>query len=946
FKDTPDGAGPLRYQAVPDRCERVAALAMRFAALRRKPAAEKRIAFVLTNSTQKAVKVGNAVGLDAGASLLALLTALREAGYTVGEVPTDADALLHELIDRGAYEGPTLRPDQLVRAAHLPAATYRRWQAELPPTSQAQMNERWGPPPGEALLTPAGDLAVPHLQFGNIVVALQPTRGYGLDPNAIYHLPDLSPPHSYHAFYRWLRDEFRADAIVHLGKHGTLEWLPGKGVGLSAACFPDAFLADLPLFYPFIINDPGEGTQAKRRTHAVIIDHLMPPLTQAGAYGELAALAQLIDEYYQVEQTDPSKLPILQQQIWQLIKQAHLDSDVQTILNWDSTTHVHPWEPTVTEDGTPVSLTEMRGKDFAHLLENIDGYLCELTGAQIRGGLHVLGRVPAGEELVDLLVQLVRLPNLNAPSLPAAVAASLGYQLEALLEAPGKRLERVRQGGPITASDALERIDAIARALLADLAAAAFQPSAVPAVVARHLGPSAVPEVAAVLQFVCTDLLPRLQRAEDELTNLLRALDGRFVPPGPSGAPSRGMVHVLPTGRNFFAIDPRALPSQAAWQVGSQLARELLERYLAEEGRYPEQVGISVWGTSAIRTQGDDIAQVFALLGVRPIWQPESRRLIGVTPVPLAELGRPRIDVVLRISGFFRDAFPHLIALVDEAIQLVAGLEEPLDQNYVRRHILAEEERRRAAGEPTEPARYRIFGAKPGTYGAGLLPLIDAQNWQSEADLAAVYVEWGGYAYTADRYGVDARAEFQRALAGVEVAVKNQDNREHDLFDSDDYFQFHGGMVAVIRALTGRRPKVYFGDSSNPARPRVRDLAEEAKRVFRSRVVNPKWIRAMEKHGFKGALELAATVDYLFGYDATADVLEDWMYERLAAAYLLDRETRAFLERTNPWALQGIAERLLEAAQRGLWEQPNPETLAALRAIALAADATLEARSE
>jgi cobaltochelatase CobN len=498
----------------------------------------------------------------------------------------------------------------------------------------------------------------------------------------------------------------------------------------------------------------------------------------------------------------------------------------------------------------------------------------------------------------------------------------------------------------VTASDALESIDARVLAVLRALAAAGWEAAAVPAVIEATLGQHAAPEVSAVLRFVCDELLPKLRRAEDEISNVLRALDGRYVPAGPSGAPSRGMAHVLPTGRNFYAVDPRAVPSVAAWHVGAQLARELLDRHRAETGHYPEQVGISVWGTSAMRTQGDDIAEAFALLGVRPVWQPENRRLIGVAPIPLAELGRPRIDVVLRISGFFRDAFPHLIALLDEAVNLVAALDEPPDQNYVRKHILAEEERRQAAGEPLAPARFRIFGSKPGSYGAGMLPLIESRNWTSDRDLAEVYVEWGGYAYTGEAYGIDARDELRRALAGVQVAVKNQDNREHDLFDSDDYFQFHGGMIAAIRALSGKPPRAYFGDSSDPARARVRDLKEEAKRVFRSRVVNPKWIRAMEKHGFKGALELAATVDYLFGYDATADVLEDWMYERLTAAYLLDEETRSFLERANPWALHGIAERLLEAVQRGLWEQPNPDTLAALRNLYLAADATLEGRSE
>jgi cobaltochelatase CobN len=374
----------------------------------------------------------------------------------------------------------------------------------------------------------------------------------------------------------------------------------------------------------------------------------------------------------------------------------------------------------------------------------------------------------------------------------------------------------------------------------------------------------------------------------------------------------------------------------AAWQVGQGLADDLLRRYLREEGRYPESVGLSIWGTSAMRTAGDDIAQALALLGVRPIWQHENRRVIGVEVIPLDELRRPRIDVVCRISGFFRDAFPHLIALLDDAVQMVIARDEPVEQNVPRKHALAAEAQLRNAGrtdeEAAREARYRLFGCAPGSYGAGILPLIDAGDWRSDADFAQVYLTWGGYAYTAQEQGVPARASFAHALSGVQVATKNQDNREHDIFDSDDYLQFHGGMIATIRALTGHNPRRYFGDSSDPARPRTRDLREEARRVFRSRVVNPKWIAGMQRHGYKGALELAATVDYLFGYDATAQVLDDWMYHTLADAYLRDEELQQFFADSNPWAWQAIAERLLEAVERGLWQDPDPLDLQLLRA--------------
>jgi cobaltochelatase CobN len=955
FKEPLDGADAVHYAPVADRISRVVGLALRFAALRRKLNRDKRVAFVLTNSPGKAAKIGNAVGLDAPASLLRVLTALREAGYRVGELPPDGDALIHALIDRCSYDETLLTAGQLANAAgRVPADEYRRWFDDLPEGQRRQMTGQWGAPPGEAYVHD-GHVALAGLEFGNVFVALQPPRGHGMDPNAIYHQPDLPPPHNYYALYRWLRDVWRADVLVHLGKHGTLEWLPGKGVGLSADCYPDSFLGDLPLFYPFILNDPGEGAQAKRRGHAVIIDHLTPPMTTADAHGELAELAQLVDEYYQVELLDPSKMPLVQQQVWDLIRRAHLEDDLKYLMQRGEDGHTHEWDDAVTADGTPVTLAQMRGREVSHLIQELDGYLCELAGAQIRDGLHVLGRVPDGEQMVGLLQALTRVPNLDVPSLRAAVAGLFGLDLDGLLAERGRPLDgvppalaRLADRPLVTRADALETIDDLCRHVCALLQWHDFRAEAVEAVIAQTFPGLAEGAGAAraVLSFVCERLVPALRQTTDEIGHLLAALEGRYVPAGPSGAPTRGMAHVLPTGRNFYAVDPRALPSAAAWQVGQELAREVLERYRAETGAYPETVGISAWGTSAMRTHGDDVAEVLALLGVRPVWQKENRRVVGVEVVPLGELGRPRIDVTVRISGFFRDAFPHLIRLLDDAVQAVALCDEPPGQNFVRKHYLADLAANVAAGlpEPERQARYRIFGSKPGSYGAGLLPLIDERNWRDDADFAETYVNWGGYAYTADATGVDARDAFRRRLGAVQVALHNQDNREHDIFDSDDYFQFHGGMIATIRALTGRQPRHYFGDTHDPARPAVRDLRQEALRVFRTRVVNPKWLEGITRHGYKGGLELAATVDYLFGYDATAGVAEDWMYEQVARSYALDPAMQEFFARSNPWALHAVAERLLEAAQRGMWAQPSEGTLAALRETLLKSEEMLEAR--
>ena len=979
FKDRADEA-PGLYAPHADRIARIAGLARSVARLRRLPRPDMRVACVLTNSGSKASQVGNAVGLDAPASLMTLLRAMRRDGYTVEGVPATSDDLMFSLLARGSYDDQhPLDPSHAHRFAR------RRYAAEfarMPPAVRTRMEGWWGKPSdrGHGLRDPgrwidkkiaskaaAGaetptrepwsddeDYLFAAMEMGHALVALQPPRGYGMNPDAIYHTPDLPPTHHYAAFYRWLATPvagggWGADAIVHVGKHGTLEWLPGKGVGLSSECFPDVLLGDMPLIYPSIVNDPGEGSQAKRRAHAVIVDHLMPAMTNADTYGPLASLNDLVNDYYSVEKLDPAKLPIVQQQIWELIQQTQLqaDLDLRAMLTRDHGDHTHQWDDDVTPEGVPVTLAEMSGNDVAHLIEDIDGYLCELGTAQIRDGLHVLGAMPA---LPDTLRALTRLPNGQVPGLQATLAAAFELDLEDLLGAPGARFDREHDVAGCncrTHADAIERLEMLARDLFMNLEAVGFQERAVDEVVEMRLG-RASGLVAEPLRFACRTLVPAIEQVTDEIDHVLDALAGRYVPPGPSGAPTRGMAHILPTGRNFYAVDPRALPSRAAWRVGQQLASELLARHLAEAQRYPEMIGIGVWGTSQMRTQGDDIAEVLALLGVEPIWDSQSRRIQDLVVVPLERLGRPRIDVTPRISGFFRDAFPHLIELVDRAVEMVVALDEPAERNYPRKHYLAE------VAKPTEAAldevearaRYRIFGAKPGTYGAGIQQLIETRHWQTDRDFATVFVEWGGYAYGRAADGVDARDVFVDRLKAVEVAVQNQDNREHDIFDADDYYQFHGGMIASVRSLTGRQPKAYFGDSSRPDAARVRDLREEALRVYRSRVVNPKWLDSIRRHGYKGGLELTATVDYVFGFDATAHVAPDLVYEGLAEQYALSEAMQQFLEQSNPWALHAIADRLLEAADRGLWEQPSPDTLTALRDVRLKAEGFVEARGE
>ena len=934
FKETAPGDDIPVYRADPERAARLAGLAVRHARLRSTPVAERKLAVVLSSYPTKHARVGNAVGLDTPASAVVLLRALREAGYAVGEFPEDSDELIHSLIAAGGHDVEWLTEEQLAAApSRVRLEDYRRWFDALPAPLAAGVREHWGEPPGSLYVDGSGDgtaIVLAALRFGNVLLMIQPPRGFGENPVAIYHDPNLPPSHHYLAAYRWLDEEFGADAVIHLGKHGTLEWLPGNGLGLSAECAPDAVLGELPLVYPFIVNDPGEGTQAKRRGHAVVVDHLVPPMARADTYGEMAKLEQLLDEYATVQAMDPAKLPALRTRIWEVVTAAQMHHDLHL-------------------DAAPGA------DEFDDFVLHIDGYLCEVKDVQIRDGLHVLGAAPRDEAQVNLVLAILRASQVwggkrALPGLRAALAEWAGLDEQRLLADPGvaagdgvreplARLVAITGGPAVTGADLVDVLEGVARALVEGVQARGWDGAGL--ICAELLGEE-VPDVVAVLEFGCREVVPRLERTTDEVGGVLHALDGGYVPAGPSGSPTRGLVNVLPTGRNFYSVDPKAIPSRSAWEVGSALAESLVARHLADTGTYPRSVGLTVWGTSAMRTQGDDLAEILALIGARPVWDEASRRVTGFEVVPLAELGRPRIDVTVRISGFFRDAFPHVITLLDDAIRAVAELDEPAEQNHLRAHVDADTaqhgDRRRATS--------RIFGSKPGAYGAGLLPLIDARNWRSDADLAEVYAVWGGYAYGRGLDGREARADMEQSFRRIAVAAKNQDTREHDIVDSDDYFQYHGGMVAMVRALTGRSPAAYVGDSAVTDAVKTRTLAEETKRVFRARVVNPKWIAAMQRHGYKGAFELAATVDYLFGYDATAGVVDDWMYTQLAESYVFDATNRAFMEQSNPWALRGITERLLEAADRGMWAKPDDAVLDRLRQTYLDLEGDLEGGAE
>ncbi len=888
------GARVIRFEPLPERTNKIVRLSLNWAKLRHIPNSQKKVAIIFHNYPPRDDRIGTAFGLDSPVSVLNIMKAMDDAGYTIERMPENGQALIEDVKSRLTLDRRWRSPEELAKRAidSVTEGDYKDWFEQLPVAVQEKMTSAWGEAPGK-LFVHKKNLIIPGVINGNIFIGLQPPRGFLEDPAAIYHSPDHPIPHHYYAYYRWIRDVFRADLVMHIGKHGSLEWLPGKSVGLSDSCFPDIAISDLPNIYPYIINNPGEGTQAKRRSYCCIIDHLVPVMHNADAYDEMAELEVMLADYYQAASEDPSKLPTQKKMIWEKVCEAKLDHDLEV------------------EEEEAFS-------DFDKFLEKLHEYLHEMADTQIRDGLHILGEPPEGPCLDEFLVALTRLANGQVPSLRQSLAEAMGYDYDYLLDNRGKIVS-----GSKTCGQVIDDLNSLALRLVSGLHEQGFAVGTIPELVEEILG-KRNPKIEKVLDYISTTLAPSINATVDELTGVLCASDGGFVSPGPSGAPTRGMADILPTGRNFYSVDPQAIPSQAAWKVGVAQADALLERYLEDEGCYPESLGMVIWGSPTMRTKGDDIAEVLCLMGVRPVWEERSGRVTGIELIPIEELQRPRIDVMLRISGFFRDAFPNIVHLVDRAVELVAEQKEPPEQNFLAKHVSADISEKTAAGIDLEQAKtlacYRIFGCRPGAYGAGVSDAIDSKNWKDEKDLAEIYVKWGGYAYGRKNFGATVPDEFRRRLSRLDLTVKNEDTREYDMLDGDDFYSYHGGMIAAVKALKGELPRSYCGDSSDPDRVKTRSTVEETKHIFRARILNPKWIESMKRHGYKGAGDISRMVDIAFGWDATAEVLEDWMYEELANKYALDRDMQEWLKKVNPHALQNIAERLLEAVERGMWQ--------------------------
>ena len=827
-----------RLKTIPEGVRRLARLAANWARLKLLPNRKKRVAIVFHHYPPREDRMGCAFGLDSFESVARLIRRLAEEGYTVERVYPSGEEIAREFRARQIYDQRYLPPEELLRRKPIlwPVERFRTHLERYPERIRQDLRRTWGEFPGDFLVlkTPSGE---DHFLFfglrnGNLLLTLQPPRGKieKLSAGDI-HRPDLPPPYHYLAFYTWLREEFGAHAVIHVGKHGTLEWLPGKSVGLSEGCFPELAIADLPNLYPYIVNDPGEGTQAKRRSYAVILDHMIPPQMQAGLSGDLAEISDLLEEYRTLKRENPDLALGTRRKILERARESELFEEL-------------PLTPEEAE------------KDPEAFLSALHAYLEEVAGTHVNRGLHILGKVPEGRDLE-------------------------------------------------------ETVRAIRRQ-------------------------STLPE---------TEIRQLLSGVTLEMDNLLAGLAGGFVPPGPSGAPTRGAVEVLPTGRNFYSVDPLRVPSRVAFERGKRQAEALLERHLRDHGHSPRTLSMVLWGSPTMRTRGEDFACALWLLGVEPRWR-EDGRVSGIRVIPLTELGRPRVDVCLTVSGFFRDAFRNLMELFDRAVAEVASLPEPPEMNPLAENFRRDLERLLAQGlskgEARRRARFRVFSEPPGAYGTGVESVLEAGAWKERRDLAEVFLTTMGYAYGEDLYGSAAGDTLRQVLSRTEVTYKNEDTREIDILSCDCFNAYHGGLNVAVEALSGRKPISYSGSTADPEQPVVRTTAEEMRFLFRIKVLNPRWIEGLKQHGFKGAGDLSRIVDLIFQWDATSDVVSDRMWKALAETYALSPEMQEFFREHNPAALLNIAERLLEAAHRGLWSEPDPEILNALKDLILEMEKEME----
>lgn len=914
---TEEGVTRKTFEPMPDRVRRVCELAVNWAKLRRMPAKEKKIA-ILFHAMPGNDRIGCAEGLDTFESVYRIVEQLKAQGivteYDFANGQEIADRLTAGLTNDMTWLSPETAMERA--AATVDGKILDRWFGKLSSKVRGELENTWGHAYGEVLVVD-GKMLIPGICNGNVFIGIQPSRAFGERAMELYHSTDSTPPYSYIAYYRWLDECFGANAVYHIGTHGSLEWLPGKEVGLSGDCYPDVILESIPNFYPYHMGITGEGIQAKRRSHAVILDHMPPSMDEAETYEELTVIDEAFKEYHQAKQMRPAQVPQLAKRIYELAVKANLAKDLE-----------------ITD--------EMFNANPEKTVDEIHVWMGELKNSQVKDGLHIFGEVPDGKLYQNMLRMLVRVRNGNVPALNDSILTAMGYDAEQVKDKPNMDFDG------FSGLALYDEATAVSRRLTSALAQNDYDSARIAAVIADEQFVGSTADLERVLRFMCDVVKDKLDHIVDEMDNLMGGTNGRFVPPSLGGNPTRGNVSILPTGRNFYASDPSQIPSRVAWEIGGKLAKQMLEQFEEEQGGYPESVAMVVWAGNTLKTCGEDFSECLHLMGVRPMYLGETTRVLGVEPIPLEKLGRPRLDVMLRISGLFRDMYPNLIKLMDQAVTMVAALDEPIEMNYIKKHIQEDVEKLTADGisedKALDQSYIRVYGCAPGCYGTAVAKAVDSKQWKDYRDLAQVFETWSSYGYTQREHGESHPEAFRRRMSTVAVTIKNESTAEYDMLDSDDFYAYHGGLIACVRANSGQMPMSISGHTDNPDRPVTRSVAREAARVVRSKVLNPKWVEGLKRHGFKGAQEISAMLDSFFGWDATAETAEDWMYQSMAETFLFNEDTRKWMEEVNQWSVHSVSERLLEANQRGMWNT-DEETLNKLRGIYMQAEGNIEEAS-
>jgi len=917
----------------------VATRIRRWVELRRKPVSERRIAIILINPPCKGLEANVAVGLglDVPESVVRFLRKLRDLGYNVGDyIPVSGEELVKLIMSRKAIsEFRWTSVGEIVARGgaidFVDKETYLKWFNELPADVRERMRKEWGDPcevlegrQGKALVGMVynGRFVVPGLRFGNIVIMPQPKRGCA-GPRCdgrvckILHDPTIPPPHQWLAVYRWIARVFKADLIIHFGTHGYLEFLPGKHVGLSWSCWPEISIDDVPHLYVYVVSNPMEGVIAKRRSYAVLVDHLYPPMSTPSVFDELDSLLTQYSHAKAV--SDDKRASVILSQIVEKAKQANI----------------------------PV-----QNMDSDDIVESIHRYIHAVKNTQINMGLHILGN-PSNDphRLAEYVATICTYDSYKAPSIKRIIAEYIGVDYDDLRKKP---LEINRLYG-LANKDLLDKLHEIAVKTLEKLlendevdneAIIEVLEDNCNKIFGRRIvsNKDNIAEIIEAFKHALriADLIRACRR---ELDSLAEGVAGEYIEPGASGALTRGKIDVLPTGRNFYLIDPRTLPTPAAWHVGKETAEKLIRFYLEKHGRYPESIGEVLWSIDAYKADGEQLAQILYLLGVEPVWD-ENCVVKDLRVIPLEELGRPRVDVVVRISGIVRDTLPNYILLIDKAVSKVIALDEPLEMNYVKKHYMEHLEELVKLGVKPDKARkmakYRVFGAPPGAYGTGVNLTVEASAWKKESDLAKTWIHWSGYAYSQETHGEPAHETLILSLEKIDMVNRNHVSDEHDILNCCCYFAYHGGFYNAVKALKNKdNVEAVTVDTRDVTNTDVRTMDTEIERIVRAKLLNRKWIDEMKKHGYRGASEFQRKILHLYGWAATTRMVKDWVFNEIANTYVINDEMRKWFIKHNVWALEEITRRLIEAAVRGIWKPPQ-ELLEKLQRIYSEIEGVLE----